>query len=610
MASITINEISQNYTYNVGTNTFATVAIPITASWGPAYQDPNALGLTVDEMLEQTTWQSFASSQTGLESFVSTYRGAASNYRLASDYSYQLAMTLLCAGYDVLICRVCPGTNAQNQFTFSDGQTLTVKAKYPGTFGNSLMCVIRKVANRTYWNMIIYIVDSSGVKTAAENITFVMNLEDATDSILHINEVDSDFVTFVLSDTVLSTDTCNESSITLEGGTDKDEDTTTDELMDEAISLATSRYTDAGYDSSAEYIQALETMKAASPDLSEASAQRYMEWVYNAAIEVYSLLKDKLSYNPNYIISPGWDDQNITAVDESIPTQMFQISPLHLQLIDVAYYSRCACSLIDIPKSCPRSAVYNESEDDGETGYAQMLSRYVPDNADQDINSSLYSTHSALFGPWAKYTYVGTSKQNAAPASFLYLMIKRSMILNQTVQYYWILPSNRQHSITVGKADYTVPKSLLDEWQTLEGVGVNVLTTIPDLGTTIWGNSTLYEVPPATYQALANLSTRELVGAIEDVVYRAGIAITFRYNNSEAYSSFYTAVTPTLDTMLNVGAIEDYYVTMAADINGVDQVNANSVIGKIYLVIPGVINDITVDLIALPPGTDLDQYRA
>ena len=300
---------------------------------------------------------------------------------------------------------------------------------------------------------------------------------------------------------------------------------------------------------------------------------------------------------------------NVTEIDGSVPTRFNEISPIHLKLMDCAYYSRCACSLLDIPRSLPRSAVYNESTDEGEEGYAQMLARYMPPNADLDVNASLYHTHSALFGPWAQYTYVGTSRQAPAPASFLHLLINRAMILNQTVQYYWILPSTRKHNLTIGKPDYNVPKTLLDEWQKLEGVGVNVLTTIPDLGTTIWGNSTLYEVPPATYQALANLSTRYLVNAIEDIVYRAGIAITFRYNNEEAYSSFYAGVTPTLDTMKNAGAIVDYYVRMSADINGLDQVNANSVIGKIYITVPGVINDITVDLIALPPNVDLDQYR-
>lgn len=609
MANITINEISRNYSYNVGTSTFATVALPITASWGPAYQDPESLGVTLDYMLESTTWQHFPSSQDGLESFVSTYRGPASNYRLAKDNSYQLAMTLLTSGYDVLVCRLCPGTMAQGTFTSNGGQTLTIKAKYPGTFGNSLMVVLQKVPNRKYWNLIVYIVDTTGVKTSAENLSFVMDLADADDSILHIDEIESDFLTFAISDTIPATATFTEQSIMLTGGTDKAESAEADAMMTEALELATKRYTDAGYEDTAEYLEALKTLQGQSPDTATAESIRYMEWMYTNCIEVYNLLKDKLTYNHNFIISPGWDDMNVTEIDGSVPTRFNEISPIHLKLMDCAYYSRCACALLDIPRSLPRSAVYNESTDEGEEGYAQMLARYMPPNADLDVNASLYHTHSALFGPWAQYTYVGTSRQAPAPASFLHLLINRAMILNQTVQYYWILPSTRKHNLTIGKPDYNVPKTLLDEWQKLEGVGVNVLTTIPDLGTTIWGNSTLYEVPPATYQALANLSTRYLVNAIEDIVYRAGIAITFRYNNEEAYSSFYAGVTPTLDTMRNAGAIVDYYVRMSADINGLDQVNANSVIGKIYITVPGVINDITVDLIALPPNVDLDQYR-
>ena len=586
MANIIINEISRNYSYNVGTSTFATVALPITASWGPAYQDPESLGVTLDHMLESTTWQHFPSSQDGLESFVSTYRGPASNYRLAKDNSYQLAMTLLTSGYDVLVCRLCPGTMAQGTFTSNSGQTLTIKAKYPGTFGNSLMVVLQKVPNRKYWNLVVYIVDTTGVKTSAEN-----------------------FLTFAISDTIPATATFTEQSIMLTGGTDKAESAAADAMMTEALELATKRYTDAGYEDTAEYLEALKTLQGQSPDTATAESIRYMEWMYTNCIEVYNLLKDKLTYNHNFIISPGWDDMNVTEIDGSVPTRFNEISPIHLKLMDCAYYSRCACALLDIPRSLPRSAVYNESTDEGEEGYAQMLARYMPPNADLDVNASLYHTHSALFGPWAQYTYVGTSRQAPAPASFLHLLINRAMILNQTVQYYWILPSTRKHNLTIGKPDYNVPKTLLDEWQKLEGVGVNVLTTIPDLGTTIWGNSTLYEVPPATYQALANLSTRYLVNAIEDIVYRAGIAITFRYNNEEAYSSFYAGVTPTLDTMKNAGAIVDYYVRMSADINGLDQVNANSVIGKIYITVPGVINDITIDLIALPPNVNLDQYR-
>ena len=62
--------------------------------------------------------------------------------------------------------------------------------------------------------------------------------------------------------------------------------------------------------------------------------------------------------------------------------------------------------------------------------------------------------------------------------------------------------------------------------------------------------------------------------------------------------------------MKNQHAIDDYYIRMASDINGLDSVAANTVIGKIYLVVPGVVNDIDIDLIALPPTASLDDYRA
>ena len=188
--------------------------------------------------------------------------------------------------------------------------------------------------------------------------------------------------------------------------------------------------------------------------------------------------------------------------------------------------------------------------------------------------------------------------------SFLALMIQRAQILNQPIQYEWALPTNRKHNLRIGKLDWTVPKHLLDKWQSNEGVNINAITTLPDLGTNIWGNSTLFDTPPATYQALANLSTRLLVNAIEDVVYRVGLSITFQYNNDQAISKFYAGVSPILDTLKNVGAIEDYKIKMNPDIRGLDHVNVNTLIGKVYIKVFGVVNDIDVDLICLPPGAD------
>ena len=683
MAQIVINEISANYSYNVGNNSFATVALPMTSCWGPGFFERDVTASDLDSALEEVKWLHFPATQTGVENFVSTFRGPTAGYRMYNDYSYAMAMTLLAAGYDVLACRLSNGATAASAFNGSgspasdvyDGEveypdtesadpsdpsdpvtpstgTVTITAKYPGTFGNKLQVYLKKLDYRSvrddgtiqtnyYWNLITYIVDVSGTRSAVENLTFVFEPEHATDNILHYSELSSEFVDIAVtgdiydseSQTMVGDDpSAIVPSIRLYGGNDYMAQEAADAVQS-AEDWATSRYTCVGYDSSADYlVQLAAAVNEMDPDDPTTYAKdtttlnriANMQWLYTSAVGwaaagttsgihgVYDLLKDKLTYNPNRVISPGWDDQDYSVFGSyplnSTAAKIQNVSPMHIRLLDVAYYSRCATALIDIPRQCLRKYVYNDSAETANEGYAQMLSRYTPNTAATDVNGPLYQTHSALFAPWGKYPYAGINKQCTASPSFLALMIQRAQILNQPMQYEWALPTNRKHNLPIGKMDYVVTKHLLDEWQSLEGVGVNVITNIPDLGTNIWGNSTLYEVPPATYQALANLSTRYLVNAIENVAYRCGLSITFSYNNGQAYNQFYAGCTPILDTMKNVGAIDDYRIQMSADINGLDQVNANTVIGKIWITVNGVINDIYIDLIALPSSVDLNAY--
>ena len=912
MADILINEISQNYSYVIGDNSYCCVALPITASWGPAYTgaelkldtstgkivpsgDSNQ---TVDEVVEQaiedTVWTRFRANSQGLESFVSTYRGAAANYRLANDYSYQMAVSLLTAGYDVLVCRVSPGAAATGKmdYTFtqtvkesdlsgtttltislnrkpidengfvctstnpnfnknynkiilgkdgkqtadskkwieydsannaiklylptdtdtegkrlypdwasvgimavdsisvaytadicavnSDGEaedtgTLTLTAKYPGTFGNNIRCSLRKMnsAGIKYWNLITYIQDTSGVRLAVENMVFTFDIANSTDNIPYIEEVSSQFVNIVAEglneDTIFAakngqSDADNGSVwIEFDGGYDRSDETDIPKCLENTIAYVGSRYnenpkkktseedveikiskdileahtkyillTEAPTDWSTnyadyfmidqegkyvnvsgesaptweadKYYKGLTTLNIkyyathngttiksdaetpivsvdgapslaittdytissdkliitftpagiskfaddteytykvkcnvedwfaqtdylsafcdlynktildgtkviSSPiDVTTAQTLLYREWVFTNCLPVYDLLTDKLAYNPNRLISPGWDDQDFLFVtgEDKYSFNMQTVSPLQIKLMSVAYGSRCATAYLDIPRSLSKKYVTNSSQDSSQSGYAQKLSRYNPGT------DGLCSTHSALFGPWGNYPYVGTNKQSIASPSFLALLIQRSMVLNQSLQYEWIQPTSRKNNVKIGKMDYTVSKKYLDLWQpdpdTEGGVGVNAIANIPDLGLSVWGDSTLYENPPATYQALRNLSTRLLVNAIKNVVYRVGISITFQYTNQTAFSSFYVGVTPILDSMKNAGAIGNYKVVIGNDFDALGMVKANSCVGKIFITPSGTIQRITIDLIALPPGTDLTNY--
>ena len=641
--AIQVNVISENNAFNVENANYATVALPITACWGPGFTLPTAASasdpITVEDALENTAWSLFNAGPDGLEAFIATYRGPSANYRSAKDYSYFMALSLLNAGYAVQTCRLCPGTQAETSIPSLEGSgsgsptptgNLVIKAKYPGTFGNNLRVTIKKKGTilNPYWNLIGYAVDANGTSRAVENLLFVFEAKNSTETIVTIDELQSNFFTFAttgnLSDDADSSDYVD---VTVEGqplagGSDvaSAEGQTAEQIMEEAIAYAVMRYGDEGGLPKLNYIAALQNAKASiSDNVSLAESIRFNEWVYSFATGaregilgdiggVYDLLKDKINYNPNRIIAP-WDDQDILAIDPDYDVSLGLIpSPMTEKLLNVAANSRCATAYIDVPRSLPRNRVWDDASDVAnpmsiDYGYAQQLSSLAP-----TVEDPLYSSNAALFAPWGQYIYAGTSRQAPASPSFMALLIDRAMIKNQAAQYEWALPNTRNNNVKLGQLAYRVPKALLDKWPAPDGTRVNTITSVPSLGTTIWGNATLFDVPPATYQALMNLSTRKLINAVKDTVFKIGIGLEFQYNGQEAYAKFYAGVTPLLDTMRNVGAILDYKVKMAADINNMDSINANSVVGTIYLVIAGVIENITVDLIALPQGTDLNQF--
>ena len=692
MPQITINEVSRNYTYNIGSNAFAEVAFPITAAWGPGYVDPATLGdgATVNSVLEDVKFLRFPATQQGLEAYVTTFRGPASNYRAIKDYSYFYGMTLLTSGYDVLVCRVTNGNTASGSIAVGSG-SLAIKGKYPGSFGNNLRVDLTKIVRGSfsYFNAIVSVIDINGGRNAVENLVFTVADTDS-DTIPTIEEVKSNFIQIAIGTAFDDTATVAAGAYTvLSGGSDTasfsepvDAETVTGSTLQHfpvvegsvvitatvggdsvtytdrngklyagdvekgtiTYSTGAVTYTDTVTASTATYsyqqtpatiksaavASAVERYNAASGNTSgtsatysytsalsnaaldtfqKASNAAQSEWIYTAGYHVYSLLFDKLNYNPARVISPGWDDQDINQFIATAATRIDTISPLHAQIMSVSYFGRCATGLIDAPKSAPRSSIYNEGEDS--LGYAQMLARGTGIGnaiASAAMADPLFSTHYALFAPWGHFRLVGMTKQSEVSPSLLALLIQRAMILNQPIQYEWALPTNRKQNLAIGELAYKIPTKVLDQWTELDGAGVNSIAEIPGLGTSVWGNSTSFEVPPATYQALANLSTRYLYNAVKDIAYKCGIAITYQYNNAKAYDKFYAGVTPLLDTMKNVGAIEDYYVRMAADINGLDQVNANTVIGQIYLIINGVVQNIVIDLIALPPGSDIASF--
>lgn len=97
MPRINIYEHSETYSFQVRSNNYATVALPIAAIWGPTF-------LEGDEDANPD-WVHFPAGYRGTTDFVQTFRGA-NTYLGSREKSYEYCLKLLAAGYDILVKRV------------------------------------------------------------------------------------------------------------------------------------------------------------------------------------------------------------------------------------------------------------------------------------------------------------------------------------------------------------------------------------------------------------------------------------------------------------------------------------------------------------------------
>lgn len=363
-------------------------------------------------------------------------------------------------------------------------------------------------------------------------------------------------------------------------------------------------------------------------------SQLKLEAVRQAALfycmKAIPALTDKIFYEFEVLILPGWDDQNFgaevaaTAEGGTADNNDYKMSQLHRIMTAVCVWGKCGVASLDAPRFIPFKCLKNY--EDG--GIAQQLSQAIPqtsvefDNLDIGLDNTnntvsldgepLRSTKAHMVANWVEYTFpmLGNIRAAISP-SLANLIIRRTQLKQQAIQQFWCQPTNQTHTLRFGKVDKKVGQVLLEYWQDNDrGVGVNPIVNDPQMGVLLRGNFTLYDQPEMTYNALRNLSTRYLFNEVSKQAFDAGRRIQLTYNNATAMGRFKAAMYPTLDSMVDAGAIDGYLILINPDINGLDHVNANSVVGNIYLIVNGVVQDIDIALIALPPGTDLSQFTS
>lgn len=337
------------------------------------------------------------------------------------------------------------------------------------------------------------------------------------------------------------------------------------------------------------------------------------QMLYRRFYKTVDELTDPIVYDWDALVQGIADDQYVPKSYLETHTDFYmeyEVSTLVTKMIEVAANSKCGAALIGTPFGMPRGIQTGTGASAVKTGalkYKDAVSQAV---------GTTYSTFGEVVGPWCKTTLAlaGANSWIAPEVAHLLLIINAKGVGGQNK--WWMVPAGMLGSGIVHTPEYKIKKKYLDLIQDHdEGVCLNPLMEVPGKGFTCFGNSTLWDKPLGTYNALQNLSTRLLTNRVKQRIWDTALQILFKYNNEDAYSHFYAGLSPLLDEMRAVGALTGneynpwgYRIIMNPDIINLDRINANTVIGKVELAVTGVIDTVDVDLFLLPPTGFQETY--
>ena len=609
MPRINITEHSDTYSFQVRNNNYATVALPITAIWGPAY--------VADDEENNPDWLHFSAGYRGTTDFMDTFKGP-NTYLGQREKSYDYALKLLAAGYDILVKRADGvGGRAENFIDFASASEespavrLTAVAKYPGSYGKKLYTkVFFDKVKQTGVVQVFEHVATRSKDTLLEVHDVAFSNTTATDSTPLISETDFTYLDRLLFETadhipvnpeiaLRRTSLTSPQTVSFANSTIEDYTTTT--VTGDAITKnsVTSLVAARGLSSStyATYIGSL------ADEESNLRLLYNQQILYSRAQAAIEELTDTISYDWDVLFCGIADDQYIPK--NYLVTQAslrYDVSTLSTTMVTVASQSKCGVAFIGTPFNMPKGDTTS-----GAVKYKNDLS---------DTLGSQLSTFGELVGPWCKTTLPINGADTWVTPELAHLLL----IINAPgiggINKWWMVPAGMSSTGVVHTPEYKIKKAYLDIIQNHEdGVCLNPLMEVPGKGFTCFGNSTLWDKPLGTYNALQNLSTRLLCNRVKQRIWDVALQILFKYNNENAYSHFYAGLSPLLDEMRSVGALTGnefnplgYKIIMNPDIINLDRINANTVIGKVYLAVTGVIDTVDVDLFLLPPTGFMESY--
>ena len=210
------------------------------------------------------------------------------------------------------------------------------------------------------------------------------------------------------------------------------------------------------------------------------------------------------------------------------------------------------------------------------------------------------SSYATTFESWIYFQLPRTAEVKIMPPSFVFLYELAKSIKNGNP--IWLSPAGVRRGLVpeASKAVFEIGSVLADKMQSTLPY-VNPIRKILNYGYAIFGQKTLYVVSGdttgATRSAFQDLNVRITANEIKRKIRDISISLTFEGNNLKTWNEFRGQLDPFLSQISADGALDNYKIIMDETTTTEDDINNNTVRGKVIVRIARTAEDFNIDFI-------------
>ena len=205
------------------------------------------------------------------------------------------------------------------------------------------------------------------------------------------------------------------------------------------------------------------------------------------------------------------------------------------------------------------------------------------------------SNYSATYWPWIQIRDTDNATQLYVPPTGEVL---KNIALTDNISYPWFAVAGYSRGIV--NAIRASKKLTLDERDELYKSRVNPIATFSDTGTIIWGNKTLQ----IKESALDRINVRRLLLRARKLISAVAVRLLFEQNDDQVRQEFLRLVNPILESIKKERGLYDFRVSVSNDPEDID---ANTLRGKIYIKPTRSLEFIDVEFVITPTGASFDN---